>query len=122
MQFVGETEPGRAEDSEPACKRVATDHLADALEECTRIPFPDDNVTNDPEVFCREAVSSTTVTEIVLGISSHVQEHRRVEQAFVTSVQRKRRSEGGTSFDPQSQGPRVDCMGVMEQSQGDKTQ
>ena len=90
---VGDTEPG-AEDSERASKRVATDRPADALEESTRTPLPDDNVTSNPDVFCSKIVSSTTVTEFDSGISLNVQEYRRVmRQAFVTAVQRKRRVE-----------------------------
>ena len=70
------------------------ERVATALEASTWTPLHEDNVANNPDVFCIETVSSTTVTEIDLGISFNVQEHRRMAgQASVTSVQRQRRVE-----------------------------
>ena len=57
---IGEGVRDKTEDPEPASKRVATERLADALEDSTRTPLPDDNTTKDPDVFCSEAVSSNS--------------------------------------------------------------
>ena len=42
---VGENESDRADDPELAFTRVATDRIADALEESTKTPLPEDTVT-----------------------------------------------------------------------------